>query len=74
MAGSADDCVPFSLVQEGCDSYEARSLPDGRTEVRIIIPPRFTDLWLAKLSGLRGTLAEARALAERAQDAAPGDS
>jgi hypothetical protein len=64
MAGAAEAGEPFSMVQEACDSYEARVLPDGRTEVRIVIPPRFADLWLVKLSDLRGTLAEVRALAE----------
>ena len=72
MAVPADDSEPFSLVLEACDSYEARSLPDGRTEVRIVIPPRFADLWLAKLSELRGTLAEVQSLAGRAPDAEPG--
>jgi hypothetical protein len=46
------------MVQEACDSYEARRLADGRTEVRIIIPSRFEYLWLTKLSELQCTLAE----------------
>lgn len=48
----------FSLVQEGCDLYEVRQQPDGRTEIRIVVPPRFAELWLVKLSELRGTLSE----------------
>src|SRR5687767_15575781 len=55
---------PFSMVIEACDYYEARPLPDGRTEVRIVIPPRFADLWLCKLSELQGTLAEVRSRSE----------
>ena len=50
---------PFSMIQEACDMYEVRPLADGRTEVRIVIPPRFVALWLLKLSELRGTHAEA---------------
>ena len=72
MAGAVDDGELFSMVQEACDSYEARVLPDGRTEVRIVIPPRFADLWLVKLSDLRGTLAEVESLAGSAPDAEPG--
>ncbi len=55
---------PFSMAQEACDSYEVRKLGDGRTEVRIVIPPRFADLWLVKLGELRGTIAEVRSLTE----------
>jgi hypothetical protein len=54
----------FSLVQEGCDSYDVRQLPDGRTEIRIVVPPRFINLWLMKLSELRATSAELRDSAE----------
>ena len=60
---------PFLLVQEACDSYETRLLPDGRTEVRIVIPHRFADLWVVKLSGLLGTLAEVQSLAGQVPDA-----
>ena len=52
------------MVAEACDSYEARPLDDGRTEVRTVIPARFADLWLVKLNELRGTLAELRPLAD----------
>jgi hypothetical protein len=62
MVDRADDNGSFSMVHEAVDSYEARQLPDGRTEIRIVIPPRFADLWLVKLSELRGTNAELRAL------------
>jgi hypothetical protein len=55
----ADDGESFSMVQEACDTYEVRPLDDGRTEVRIVIAPQFVDLWLAKLSDLRATPAEA---------------
>ena len=74
MADRPDKGESFSMVQEACDSYEARPLADGRTEVRIVIPPRFADLWLAKLSELRGTLAEVRSLAWGQRHAAPGTS
>ena len=63
MAEVRGEDEPFSMVQEACDSYEARPLTDGRTEVRIVIPPRFVDLWLVKLSELQGTIAEVRSLA-----------
>ena len=62
MADQPDEGELFSMVHEACDSYEVRPLADGRTEVRIVIPPRFADLWLAKLSELWGTLAEMRSL------------
>jgi len=64
MANQQRESEPFSMVQEACDSYEAFSLPDGRTEIRILVPPRFADLWLTKLSAMRGTLAELRDLKE----------
>ena len=63
MANGPDEQEPFSMVDEACDSYEARPLDDGRTEVRIVIPARFADLWLVKVSEMRGTLAEMRSLA-----------
>ena len=62
MAEPLDENEPFKLVGEASDSYEARALPDGRTEIRIVIPPRFANLWLVKLNELRGTLAEVREL------------
>jgi hypothetical protein len=49
MEGQTD----FSMVQEACDLYSVQTLPDGRTEIRIVVPRRFSDLWLAKLSELR---------------------
>jgi hypothetical protein len=64
MAGSSDESESFSMVIEACDSYEARLLLDGRTEIRIVIPPRFADLWLIKLSELRGTLDDESAIVE----------
>jgi hypothetical protein len=48
----------FSMVQEAIDSYAARELPDGRLEIQIIVPRRFADLWLVKLSELRVTEAD----------------
>jgi hypothetical protein len=51
----------FSMVQEACDTYEVNPLPDGRTEIKIIVPPRFAELWLVKLSELRGTTDDAPA-------------
>ena len=55
-----DEC--FSMVGEACDSYVAHPLADGRTQIRIIIPARFADLWLVKLSEWKGTLTEMQAL------------
>ena len=55
---SMDEPVSFSMVQEACDSYEVRSLADGCAEICLVIPPRFTHLWLVKLSELRFTVAE----------------
>ena len=66
MTGQHGDDEPFSMLQEACDSFEASLLPDGRTELRIIIPPQFADLRMVKFSELRGTLSEVRSLAARA--------
>jgi hypothetical protein len=44
-----DENEPFSMVQEAVDSYAATDLPDGRLEIRILIPRRFAALWLVKL-------------------------
>ena len=66
MTGQHGDDEPFSMLQEACDSFEASLLPDDRTKQRRILPPQFADLWLVKLSELRGTLAEVRLLAARA--------
>ena len=49
------------MVGEAMDSYEVRVLPDGQTEIRIAVPPRFADLWRGKLNDLRATDAELRA-------------
>lgn len=57
-----NDHEPFSMVQEAVDSYSVTPLPDGRTEVRIVIPARFSGLWLVKLSELRATVAELTAI------------
>ncbi len=59
---SAKDHEQFPLVREASDSYEARELPDGRLEIRIVIPRRFAKLWLVKLSELQETIAEANVL------------
>jgi hypothetical protein len=64
MPDHPDESEGFPMVGEACDSYETRLLPDGRTEIRIVIPKRFADLWLVKLSELRGTLAELRELTD----------
>ena len=45
----------FSMVQEASDLYEIRTMPDGRTEIRIIVSQRFAELWMTKLSELRGS-------------------
>jgi hypothetical protein len=58
MAGDNDEEIPFSMVQEAVDSYSVESLPDGRTAIQIVIPARFVNLWLVKLSELHGTRAE----------------
>jgi hypothetical protein len=50
-------------VQHACDSFGASLLPDALAELRIIISTQFADLWLVKLSELRGTLAEVLSLA-----------
>ncbi len=72
MAEVRGEDEPFSMAQEACDSFEVRPLADGRTEVRIVIPPQFADLWLVKLSELRGTVAEVRSPAEGTRHAEPG--
>jgi len=41
------------MVQECTDSYDFSKRVDGSAEVRIVIPKRFADLWVAKLSDLR---------------------
>jgi hypothetical protein len=64
MPDAAQPTKSFSMLQEAVDSYEARPLPDGRTEIRLLIPPRFTNLWLLKLSELRATDAELQPLAK----------
>ena len=68
MPDRLEESELFPMVGEACDSYEARPLADGRTEIRIVIPSRFADLWLVKLSELQGTLAEVRSLAEDKHD------
>ena len=47
---STRDEVGF--IDELCDSFETRPLPDGGAEFSIIVPPRFVDLWLEKLNEL----------------------
>lgn len=49
---------PFQMVLEAVDSYRASDLPDGRLEIRIVVPRRFASLWLVKLNDLAGTMAE----------------
>ncbi len=49
---------PFQMVLEAVDSYRASDLPDGRLEIRIVVPRRFASLWLVKLNDLVGTMAE----------------
>lgn len=48
----------YSMVQECTDSYEARRQEDGTLKVQMLIPARFADLWLVKLSELTATDAE----------------
>ena len=67
MTDQLDDSESFSMVQEACDSYESRVLADARTEIRIVVPAQFADLWLVKLSELRATLAEVKSLGYRKQ-------
>jgi hypothetical protein len=50
--------LDYSMIQECTDRYEARRQADGSLEIRISVPRRFADLWLAKLSGLRAADAE----------------
>lgn len=74
MSSQPAEGESFSMVREACDSYEARPLADGRTEIRIVIPARFADLWLVKLGELRGTLAEVRSLAGDQRNGESGSS
>lgn len=53
-----NDNETFAMVQEATDFYKVRDLPEGRIEIHIIVPERFSALWLVKLSELRGTVAE----------------
>lgn len=48
----------FSMVQECTDSYKAEEQKDGKLKISILIPKRFGDLWLVKLSELRTTMEE----------------
>ena len=43
----------YSMVQECTDLYHVVELGDGRTRIDMVIPNRFRDLWLTKLSALR---------------------
>ncbi len=71
LTRTADDRGSLSMAKEACDSYEARVLPDDRSEFRIVVPSRFADPWLVKLSDLRAGLTEVRSLAGSAPDVEP---
>jgi len=43
----------YSLVQECTDGYRVDRQPDGRVQIHIVVPARFAELWLLKLSELR---------------------
>ena len=45
----------YSMVQECVDRYEARDRADGGLDIQMVVPPRFRDLWLVKLSELRAS-------------------
>ncbi len=45
----------YSMVQECVDLYHFKDKDDGSAEVTIVIPKRFVDLWITKLSELRTT-------------------
>jgi hypothetical protein len=36
----------ISMVRECVDLYNVTALPDGKTEITIIVPARFSALWL----------------------------
>ncbi len=46
------------MVQECTDSYKAEEQKDGKLKVSILVPKRFSDLWLVKLSELKTTIEE----------------
>ena len=46
------------MVQECTDSYRAERQKDGSLLITMVIPKRFSYLWLRKLSDLRTTLKE----------------
>lgn len=48
-----EDEKGYSMVQECTDLYRVTELEDGRTRVEMVVPARFRDLWLMKLSELR---------------------
>jgi hypothetical protein len=50
----------YVMVEECTDSYRVQPQDDGGVEIRIRIPRRFADLWVAKLSDLKVTDAEIR--------------
>jgi hypothetical protein len=52
----------FEMLVEAVDQYRAKTLPDGRMKITILVPQRFVLLWLVKLNQLRGTPAEMREL------------
>lgn len=45
----------YSLVQECTSSYAVQDRPDGGIEILIVVPARFAELWMVKLSELRAT-------------------
>lgn len=45
----------YSLTQECTDSYRVTEHSDGGVEIRIVVPKRFADLWLVRLSELKTT-------------------
>ena len=47
--------LEYSMIQECTNRYEARRQADGSLDIHILVPRRFANLWLAKLSDLRAT-------------------
>jgi hypothetical protein len=48
----------IQMVVECTDQYQVKKLEDGRTEIWMIIPKGFEDLWICKLNDLYTTMEE----------------
>lgn len=45
----------YSMVEECTDSYRVLDQADGRTRIEMVVPRRFRDLWISRLSDLQTT-------------------